>query len=231
VTRISGFVNGDVEKQFTTLTTFNFPVGTTRGYSPVDAQLTGLGIVPSSLTVKATQGAHPSAPSPPTALLRYWSLTENGDLTANLTFHYLDSDIPATVPSESTFDLYRFESGVFTEMPDTINIHLNTMSTTGISDFSDWTLFGDLVPTAANATVSGRITSSGFGVAGARITLTDSEGNTFRGISNSFGFYSIDDIPSGHVYLATIQSKRYLFESRTINIVDSISDMNFEALP
>ena len=234
VTRISGMINGNFEKQFTSLVSpnFEFPVGTVNGYSPVDVELTSLGTVPSSLTVRATQGAHPNSPSPPKALLRYWAITENGDLTANLTFNYLDRDQPSTVPSESTFDLWRYESGVFSEMPDTIDINLNTVSTTGVSDFSDWTMFGDLAPTAANASVSGRVTTGGgIGVPSAVVTLTDGEGNVFRGVSNPFGYYTIESVPAGQVYLASVRSKSYSFEPRTISIKDSVADLDFTAEP
>ena len=56
--------------------------------SPAETNVTA-GTFPSQLQVKATQGNPPQL-NPPFSLKRYWTLTETGDLTADLTFNYLD---------------------------------------------------------------------------------------------------------------------------------------------
>lgn len=73
INRISGFVNGQVEKQFDNSNlnqAFEYPVGTANGYSPVTTTLTQLSQAGSSLTINAVQGRHPSAPVPDLALQR-----------------------------------------------------------------------------------------------------------------------------------------------------------------
>ncbi|HEY2847740.1 MAG TPA: DNA/RNA non-specific endonuclease, partial [Pyrinomonadaceae bacterium] len=88
VTRMnSGMVTGTLAKQYSSASdSFTYPVGTPNGYSPVTANLTALGTNPSTLAVNAVQAAEPNVNPQSTALKRYWTLTETGDLTANLTF-------------------------------------------------------------------------------------------------------------------------------------------------
>ena len=181
VSRISGYVIGNLEKQFANASdAFEYPVGTPNGYSPVNVALTALGQTPSSLTIKAVEGVQPNVTSPAVSLKRYWTLTETGDLTANLTFNYLDADVPNGV-LESSLTLQRYE-GTFTQIPANINTTANTASTTGISTFSDWVLVAPLGPTAASASVGGRITSSnGRGVFGATVVMTDQSGPDLYG--------------------------------------------------
>ena len=103
VTRISGFVDGSVEKQFATAgNSFEYPVGTMNGYSPVTVSVTALGQNPSSLTVKSRAERAAERARSNLALKRYWTLTENGDLTANLTFKYLDADVPTGVSEDNS---------------------------------------------------------------------------------------------------------------------------------
>lgn len=232
VSRINGRVIGSVEKQFDSLASPNFvyPVGTVNGYSPLNIQLTALS-GPSSLTVRAVQGAHPNAPDPAVALLRYWDLTETGDLTAGLTFNYLEEDRPPGVPSEATFTLRRYDGSVFTPIPATLNVLQNTAATNApISDFSDWTMLGTAVPTAADVTVSGRVTNAnGYGLSKARVTLSDGEGNVLTAITNPFGYYFIDNAQAGSLYVVSVSAKRHSFESRTISLVDSLADVDFQS--
>jgi hypothetical protein len=93
--------------------------------------------------MSATQTAHPAFPFPQFALNRYWTITEDGDITANLTFHYLNdpmgtNDVPATA-DENSFELLRYTT-VFTEGNGTVDTSANTSTATNISEFSDWTL-------------------------------------------------------------------------------------------
>jgi hypothetical protein len=232
VSRISGRVIGNVEKQFDNLASpdFVYPVGTANGYSPLGIQLTALA-GPSSLTVRAVQGVHPDAPDPTLALQRYWVLTETGDLTATLTFNYLEQDRPPGVPNEATLSLRRYDGAIFNPVPATLNPALNTSTTTSpISDFSDWMLFGTSAPTAADVTVSGRVTNAnGHGLNRARVTLSDGEGGVLTAITNPFGYYFIDNAQAGSVYVVSVSAKRHTFQSRTISLVDSIADVNFRS--
>ncbi len=143
--------------------TFTYPVGTANGYSPVDATATtgGLntnrtniftvyGINPQSLTITANQTVPPPL-SAGSSAARHWALTETGDVTADLTFHYLDGDVNG---DESAYKLYRILSGVATQVPATLNTAANTLAATAISQFSNWGI-STSAPTSATLTKFG----------------------------------------------------------------------------
>jgi CSLREA domain-containing protein len=138
VTRSSGYVIGNLAKVFGATGGFTFDIGTANGYSPVGANVTA-GTFASTLTANATQTTQPNITRADKALSRYWTLTEAGDLTADLTFHYLDpTDIPATA-NESGFIIQKYETG-FTQPGGSVDANANTATISGVTSFSDWTL-------------------------------------------------------------------------------------------
>jgi hypothetical protein len=89
-------------------------------------------------------------------------------------------------------------------------------------------------PTAAGSSISGRVVDSGGnGISGAVLTVTDSTGTPRTARTNSFGYYRLNDLPSGQTYILTITSRRHQFENpeRVINLIDNIADFDFVALP
>ncbi|HMJ08942.1 MAG TPA: carboxypeptidase-like regulatory domain-containing protein, partial [Pyrinomonadaceae bacterium] len=172
----------------------------------------------------------PNAPNPGMSLQRYWTLTETGDLTGRLTFHYVDADVPTGVTDESAFAINRYTTS-FAQIPSAVNGTSNTATTdNSISEFSDWTLL-PFSPTAARVTVSGRVTTAnGVGISNARVTLTDGGNFSASAQTSSFGYYSIQNVPIGTV-IGTVTQKRYTFEARAFNVSDSIADANFVAAP
>ena len=91
-----------------------------------------------------------------------------------------------------------------------------------------WT--GNLVPLAANVTISGRVfNSSGYPVMGAIVQVMDAEGNTRTGRTSTFGFFRIGDIEAGQSYVISVNAKRYTFEPQTVTVTDDISDLTFTA--
>ncbi len=231
VSRISGYVIGNLEKQFANSSdVFEYPVGTPNGYSPVNVALTALGQTNSSLTVKAVEGVQPNVTSPAVSLKRYWTLTETGDLTANLTFNYLDADVPDGV-LENTLALQRYE-GTFTQIPANINTVANTATAVGISTFSDWVLVSPMEPSAASAIVGGRVTSSyGRGIFGATVVMTDQSGQTFTVRTNPFGYYRFQDVATGKTYVVDIRHKQFSFAPKVVSIANDLEELNFTALP
>ena len=252
VTRISGYVNGCVEKQFPAtvqptrgggaaaaetaaketerpaLAPFEYPVGTANGYSPVTATVTNAA-ANSSLAVKAVQSAQPNAPNPATALKRYWTLTETGDLTADLQFKYLDADVPNGV-AESDFTLQRYENG-FTQIPATIDPPANTAAT-GISQFSDWTLLAPTAPTAATVAVSGRVTlPDEFGITQALVTLTNARGITRTVVTGKAGRFGFTDVPAGEIYIITVKARRAQYAPQVISVTEDLAGLTFIPVP
>jgi CSLREA domain-containing protein len=139
--RTNGYVSGNLKRVFAAISNFTFHVGTANGYSPVAANVTGT-TFPSSLTVKAVEGQHPNITGT-NALQRYWSLTETGDLQADLTFNWRGGAPPTgdVVGTESSYKIFKY-NGSFTQFEpsspiDTVN-HKATLNS--VSEFSDWTL-------------------------------------------------------------------------------------------
>ncbi|HKP54355.1 MAG TPA: C25 family cysteine peptidase [Chloroflexia bacterium] len=162
----SNYIIGNLKKNFCATGAFSFPVGTANGFSQLDANVTALATNPSSLTVTTTQAPQPVL-NPAVSLQRYWTLTEGGALTADMTFHYLDGDVAG---NEALYRLIRvigstavsFLNNCPTPPPGQacVDTAANTASITGVSEFSDWTLGEPAAPTLAriesvNATRAG----------------------------------------------------------------------------
>ncbi|MEQ1763446.1 MAG: S8 family serine peptidase, partial [Pyrinomonadaceae bacterium] len=86
--------------------------------------------------------------------------------------------------------------------------------------------FGPCVSTAAGVSVSGRVlTREGRGIRGAFVTLSDGEAKTYRGSTNTFGYFRIDDIPAGTGVILTASARGYTFASRFVDLSDNVSDL------
>lgn len=226
-TRTLGYVNGTITRNFAAIGSYVFHVGV-NGYSPLTTSVTTLTTNPSSLTVKPTDETLPGL-APATAVSRYWSITETGDLTADLVFTYLDADVNG---DEATYKVFKRDGGVPTEVtPSTINAASNTATVTGITSFSDWGIGASLAPTVPFADISGTVTnSSGNALSGIRVTVQNGQGLNLSTITNAFGKYSFNDLPTGISYTVTVLTNRYQFSSSTQNVLlfdDSVN--NFAA--
>lgn len=83
---------------------------------------------------------------------------------------------------------------------------------------------------AAVASAGGRVmTASGRGIFNARVTLMDLSGNTRTAITNPFGYYRFDGIPTGGNYTIGVRSKSYTFTSQSMQINGNMSGVNFIA--
>jgi hypothetical protein len=89
-----------------------------------------------------------------------------------------------------------------------------------------------LAPTAAAASVSGRVTlQDGAAVRNASVTLTDLNGQVFTARTNTFGFYTVTGLASGTSYVAAVTAKGASFEPRQVTILDNITGFDFVAEP
>jgi hypothetical protein len=90
-----------------------------------------------------------------------------------------------------------------------------------------------LEPTAAEAAVSGRVTTAdGSGIRNARVVITGNSLPSARiATTGSFGYFSFEGLTIGETYLVTVNSQRYTFTtpSRVITLVDNIFDADFVA--
>ena len=167
-TRTNGYVNGNLSRSYAGAAAYTYHVGA-GGYSPVAANVTA-GTFPATLTAKAVDGPHPAFGTPSLALSRYWTLTEGGDLTADLTFNYLDpDDVPGTA-TEANFVIFKHD-GAFSMPGGTVNAGANNAQITGVSSFSDWTL-AEPGATASPGVLAFSSPTYTIGEAGPTVTVT-----------------------------------------------------------
>jgi hypothetical protein len=85
-----------------------------------------------------------------------------------------------------------------------------------------------LVPTAANVSVSGRVlTPEGRGLRNAVVQLVDSNGNIRTSRTSTFGYYRFFEIEAGQTVIVSVTSKRYQFTPQTISLLESLTDVDF----
>ena len=199
-------------------------------YSPFVANVTA-GTFPSSLTVSVTDGNLAGA-DPTKSASRYWDVTETGDLTADISYTYLNQDVNG---DESTYQVLRRE-GMTTAvyMPGSVNAATNTATALGVTNFSSWGA-GNLVALAANASITGRVlTSAGQGIRNVKVTISGGNLPEPQIVSTgSFGYYHFDDLEVGQTYIITVNSQRYVFSNPTsvLTLQEDISEYNFTAQP
>ena len=89
-------------------------------------------------------------------------------------------------------------------------------------------------PTAATGSLSGRVSAAdGNGIRNVAVQLTDAATNEIRNArTNSFGYYSFEDLPVGETYFLTVKAKRFTFAepTRVLNLTGNLSDINFIGL-
>ena len=238
--RYSGYIIGTINHDFVlgNAENFNYPAGTALGYYPATVNYTpftlqksdaNLGVT--SFSVKANDGALPET-IPNQSINVNWTLNSNGVSPADLTLNYNDENVPSSAIEED-FQFIRRESSMnmaFT--PSTADTFDNSFKLNGVSSFSDWAL-GNLAPTAASASIRGRVlTPNGGAIKNAIVVLTG--GNLTAPIysqTNNFGYYNFPEIAVGQTYIITVNSKRYTFPnpSRIIDLQENIQDLNFES--
>ncbi|MBK8150282.1 MAG: InlB B-repeat-containing protein [Acidobacteria bacterium] len=238
----SNYVIGTVEKQYCTTGAFTYPVGTTANgplplgapaeYTPFTANVTALGTVPSSLTVAVVDGAPLANADPLQSVSRYWDVTETGNLTADISYTWLLADVTGT---ESLFKVMKRTGATTVEVGGgTVDSMTHTASLTGVTVFSSWSA-GLLAPTAANASIEGRVISAdGQGIRNATVMITGGGLSEPRYVqTGSFGAFRFDELPVGETYIVSVVSRRYVFANptRAITLEDNVTDFNFEAVP
>lgn len=109
------------------------------------------------------------------------------------------------------------------------NIPLSRVTITlQYSDTVTCTFFNSIT-VAAPVSVSGRIvTASGRGISRAVVSVVDlSSGEARTAVSNGFGYYSVEGMVAGGLYMISVQHKQYVFESRIVTLSDSLDDFDF----
>ena len=80
------------------------------------------------------------------------------------------------------------------------------------------------------AEISGRlVTSMGQGIANARVTLTDSVGQSRSSISNGFGIYRFSSLQLGQTYTISVASRRWTFTPMTVSVTGQMQSVDMIA--
>ncbi len=152
VTRTNGYVDGNLRRVFAAPEAYTYHVGQ-NGYTPVLANVTANTISSlggnGSLTVKADD-ATLAGLNPAASASRNWILTEGNAITADLTFTYLDADVNG---NEADYRAFKLNGGMLTNQcpgGPCVNEAANTVTVTGVTDFSDWGV-GEATAGAAGA--------------------------------------------------------------------------------
>ncbi|MBX3244690.1 MAG: carboxypeptidase regulatory-like domain-containing protein [Acidobacteria bacterium] len=233
VNRTNGYIIGNLRRGINVTGPRTFDVGTENGYSPLSMTISTF-VTPSAVTVGAVQALHPNRPPTLSSLGRYWRITEEGSVSAVLTFNYLEQDLFGI--EESSFQLFRYTgTGTdFTPIPATHDTAANTMTTSGpITEFSDWTMLSPLGPTSASASVSGRVlTADGRAISMATLRLTDMDGRIRSVLTNPFGYFKFNEVTVGGSYILSVSHKTYTFAEpdRVITVKDEITGLDLIAL-
>ena len=89
-----------------------------------------------------------------------------------------------------------------------------------------------LGPTAAAVALSGRtLDSIGTPIGRARITLTDTNGNSVHAISNQLGKFAFENLVAGETYTVSVIARDHVFTSRTISLQESVNGFDLIAEP
>jgi hypothetical protein len=89
---------------------------------------------------------------------------------------------------------------------------------------------GACFATAAGAALSGRVLDgNGRGVAKAVVTITSPTGEIRSVLTNSFGYYRFEEVPSGKSYVVSVSSRRYNFAPRIVELSDSLDGFDLVA--
>lgn len=211
---------------------FEFPVGTPGQFSPMNVLVT---IGSGQLTARANTGVPGIVPVPldvARTLQRYWTLSGSG-IRSNITFNYLNGDVPGPPNDETAWAIIRVTGNVAiaytsAETYVVMDPSNNRFTINDLESYSHWTAGVPLAPTAANANVSGRVVDgNGRGIYGAKMALQNQQGQIVWAITNPFGYYRFLDVPAGQNYILSVSNKRYQFQPRTLNLVDDLTDVDF----
>jgi hypothetical protein len=82
-------------------------------------------------------------------------------------------------------------------------------------------------PTAAEVTVSGRVTNGKRGIPNAHVYLTDQNGETKIVTTNSLGYYQLTSVIVGRIYIMHVLSKRHTFQPKVLTVNEEIAELNF----
>jgi hypothetical protein len=95
-----------------------------------------------------------------------------------------------------------------------------------VATFSSWSIGTLLAPTAAPASIAGRVVSStGTGIRNAIVSLNDNNGGVISTRTNTFGYFQFDSVQTGQTYVINVQAKGYTFAPRALSLTSDLTDL------
>jgi hypothetical protein len=136
-------------------------------------------------------------------------------------------NVPAFTPAQfADLRIEHLENNVWMDRTNPTNTYPN-LCTSGLPSLSPFAIVTS-APTAANVSVGGRVTTSaGAGIKGALVSMADAFGNKRSALTNSFGYYRMDDVPAGASYVIGVTAKRYQFADRLVTVDDDMTSLDF----
>jgi len=127
-------------------------------------------------------------------------------------------------------NVYAYNPATFGGFP---NLDGSGLTTPGACQFVTQVTFcfQSIAPTAAQASVSGRVTDSlGRGIGAAQLTLSNAQtGATQATQTSSFGYFTFENVTVGAFYVITVSHPRYTFadDTQTFAVEDNVTGVNF----
>ncbi len=150
------------------------------------------------------------------------ALQNNGGLTPT---HGLKITVPVSLALDQGNTTQTTDQRGFTRAAN-----FPTPPATGGNDTDIGAFEAQLGATAAAVAVSGRVrSSSGRGIARARVSLTDSNGATRVAMTNFFGYYRFADVPVGGTYIFNVASKFGSSDPQVLTITEELTELDFVA--
>jgi hypothetical protein len=220
-----------------TQTNATYYVGYTTGF-PVNVSRAGQTVSSTSATVNISTSAIPSPEEK--IYVRYTTGADFSGSGESTTVPATGSgtSYTATFPLSSVTKYFIFTSTLPLSAFNQTDINVESPAATelekhiGILRYDDnaGSAYTALVPTAAQSIISGRVVNSnGRGLSRVRIAVTNQQGETRFTTSNQFGYYRIDDLNTGEIYIFEPKSKSYRFNSQVLTITENLDNLNFVA--
>ncbi len=131
----------------------------------------------------------------------------------------------------SNLRILHLESNVWTNRTGTIDFATRTVCTSGLTSLSPFAIVNGFAPTAAESSISGRITTaSGRGIRNVVVQLNGGNlSETRYARTNPFGYYRINELDAGQTYVLSVSAKRYSFANptRVITLNEDLTGEDF----
>ncbi len=104
----------------------------------------------------------------------------------------------------------------------------STAVVNGLTNDANDVDFQMFAPTAAAVSISGRVVlPTDLGLLNARITLTDSSGNSRTVLTGKFGKFKFNDVAVGESYVISVSARNYIFAPQVFNLTGEINELVF----